>query len=288
MTKEGESRMPEKENPFEKIKDDARDLFADESDIFGKELKKPHAENSEKLPQEEQHDGFSEDEADLSYGQEKPESPVRRILLIAATIVVGIGLGVGGYLFFTAGSKKEPVEIKVAKVLPDPVPMPAPAVMPSEKPMVIPEIPVKSEPQQSETAQAKEAKPQESLPKSETKEAPVQKAEAGNPKKEATSASAAKPEEEKKLLLPKESSAAVKGKGAYYVQAGLFENEQNADAVAQKIRQKGFTPMIKKTTNAQQKTFYRVTVGSYSSFKKAAEVSEALGRQGITAIVRKQ
>jgi len=242
--------MPEKENPFNKKEEDDRNLFTDESDIFGEELKKSRAVVGKKLPQEEQEeDSFSEDDVDLSYEEEKPASPVRRILLIAVSIVAGIALAVGGYFFFTAGSKQAPVDKQVVRTIPEPAPVPAPAVIPSEKPNVIPEIPVKAEPQKPETAQAKEAKPQESVPKLEAKKGPVR---------------------------------------TYYVQAGLFENEANAKAVADKLKQKGYAPSVKKIEGKDKKVIFRVTAGTYANFNKAVEVSETLSKQGIQAIVRKQ
>lgn len=292
MTKEGESDMPEKENLFDRKEDDDRDLFTDEADMFGEELKKSRADRDMGLKQEED-DHFPEDEVDLSYEHEKSASPVRRILVIAASIVVGIGLGVGGYLFFTAGSKQTPVEKQIVKARPEPapVPVPAPAAIPSDKPNVIPEIPVKSEPQKSDAAQTKEAKPHEALPKSEAKREPVQKAEAEKSGKETASVSAAK-SDEKKLLSPKQTAnktpTAIKGKRAYYVQTGFFENETNAKAMADKLKEKGFTPQVMKVEAKDDKVMFRVTAGAYSSFKKAIEVSETLSKQGLKAIVHKQ
>jgi len=285
--------MPEKENPFNKKEDDDRNLFTDESDIFGEELKKSRAGDPGKLQQEEhEEDSFPEDDVDLSYEEEKPASPVKRILLIAASIIVGIGLGVGGYFFFTAGSKHVPAEKQIAKTLPEPPPMPAQAVIPSEKPNVIPEIPVKTEPQKPETAQAKEVKPQESLPKPEAEKEPVQKAEAEKPKKETAPVAAAKAEENKPLspkqASKKEASAAVKGKGAYYVQVGLFENEANAKTLAGKLKRKGYAPSVKKVENKDKKIIFRVTAGTYANYKKAVEVSKTLNKQGFKAIVHKQ
>jgi cell division septation protein DedD len=256
MTKEGESHMPEKENPFDKNKDADRDLFTDESDIFGEELKKSRAGDRKKLYHEEQEeDSLLEDEVNLSYEEEKPASQVRRILIIAASIVVGIGLGVGGYFFFTAGNKHAPVEKQIAKTIPEPAPVPVVPVIPSEKPNAIPEIPVKAEPQKPEIAQAKEAKPQEFLSKAEAK---------------------------------KEAPVAIKGKRAYYVQTGLFENEANAKAMADKLRQKGYAPSVKNIEGKDKKVMFRVTAGTYANFKKAVEVSETLSKQGVKAIVRKQ
>ncbi|MBI5633529.1 MAG: response regulator [Nitrospirae bacterium] len=291
MTKEGELRMPEKENPFDKKEDDDRDLFTDESDVFGEELEKSRAENRGKLPREEhEEDSFPEDEVDLSYGEEKPAGSVRRILLIAASIVVGIALGVGGYFFFTAG-KHAPVEKQIAKALPEPVPQPAPAAIPSDKPNVIPEIPVRTEPQKSDMAQAKEAKPSEPLPKTELKKESAQKAEAEKPKKEAVPVAAAtvgKKTAAEKQPAGKGTRAAVKGKQAYYVQAGLFGNEANAIAMAEKLKEKGYTPSVKKIEDKDKKVIFRVTAGNYANFKKAVEVSETLSKQGIKAIVHKQ
>ncbi len=295
MTKEGELIMTEKENPFDKKEDDDRNLFTDESDIFGEELKKSRAGDRGKLLHEEhEDDSFPEDDVDLSYEEAKPASPVKRILLIAVSIVVGIGLGVGGYFFFTAGSKHAPAEKQIAKTLPEPspIPVPAPAVIPSEKPNVIPEIPVKTEQQKPEATQAKEAKPQDSLPKPEAKKEPVKKAEVEKPNKEKAPAAVSIPEE-KKTATPKraagnEAGIAVKGKRLYYVQAGLFENEANANAVSDKLKQKGFTPSVKKIEGKDKKIMFRVTAGTYANFKKAVEVSENLSKQGVRAIVHKQ
>lgn len=276
-TIEGELRMPDKENPFDKKEDDHMDLFTDESDIFGEELKKSRAEVGEKLPQEK-HEEDSFPEVDLSYEEEKPASPVRRILLIAVSIVAGIGLGVAGYFFFTAGSKQAPVEKQIVRTFPEPAPVAPPAVMPSEKPKLIPELPVKSEPRKPETAQAKKE--------------PVQKAEAVKSEKETAPVAAAQAGEKKpstvKQPAKEEMLAAVKGKRAFYVQTGIFKNEANAKAVADKLKQKGYAPSVKKIEDKENKILFRVIAGTYANFKKAVEVSETLNKQGIKAIVHKQ
>jgi len=269
--------------------DNDRNLFADESDIFGEERKKSGAEAGQEPPHEDREDdSFSDDEADPYFEEEKPASPVRRILLITASIVAGIALGVGGYLFFTAGSKNAPMEKQVVKVLPEPSGVPMPPALPSDKPNVIPEIPVRTEPQKAETAPAREMKPQDSLPKPEAKKETVQKAEVQKPGEATVPAAVVRSKEKKPLPQKKQAPAAVKEKGAYYLQAGLFESQKNADAVARKIKQKGFTPTIRKVTDAQKQTMYRVTVGRYSSYKKAAQAADALGKKGVKTIVRKQ
>jgi DNA-binding response OmpR family regulator/cell division protein FtsN len=289
LTTEGESYMPEKENPSNRKEDDDRNLFTDESDIFGEELKKSRDEAGGQLMQEKQaEDSFPENDVDSSFEEEKPANSLRRVLLIVASIVAGIALGVGGYLFFTAGSKHASVEKQVARVLPEPAAIPMPPAVPSEKPNVIPEIPVKSEPQKTETAQAK---PRESLSKPEARKEPVQKAEPEKSNKETAPVAAAK-SEEKELSQPKQSAKketpARNEKRAYYVQAGLFEHEANAKAMAGKLKQKGYIPSVKKIAGKNKKVLFRVTVGTYANFKEAAKVSEALNKHDIKAIVRKQ
>jgi len=292
ITKERESYMPEKGNPFNKNKDDDRNLFTDESDIFGEELNKSRAEAGGQLMQEKQtEDSFSENDGDLLFEEEKPANSLRRILLIVASIVAGIGLGVGGYLFFTAGSKHAPVEKQIVKTLPEPAPVQAPPVIPSEKPNVIPEIPVKSEPQKPETAQAREAKSQEPPPIPETKKERVQKAEAEKPKKEATPAAAVKSEGKKPLSskqAAEKAPAVTKEERGYYVQAGFFANEANAKAMAEKLKKLGYAPSVIKVESKDKKVMFRVAVGTYADFKKAVEISETLNKQGIKALVHKQ
>ena len=64
--------------------------------------------------------------------------------------------------------------------------------------------------------------------------------------------------------------------------------EANAKALAGKLRQKGYAPSVKKVESKDKKVSFRVSAGTYTDFRKAVEVSEALSRQGIKTIVRKQ
>lgn len=200
---------------------------------------------------------------------EAPVSPVRRVLMIAASIVAGIALGIGGYLFFTAGTKQAPARKQVAKVLTDPVTV-APSVpaSPSEKQKIIPEIPVKQEPLDSRAAQKKESKIKEPVP-AEAKSS----AKKDDPLKEPS-----------KKVVPKPGAAET----AYYVQAGVFENRDNAVALAARIKEAGSPASIQTVDSPGRKTLYRVIAGSSASHEKAVEMSASLSRKGIKTIVRKQ
>jgi len=199
---------------------------------------------------------------------EPPVSPVRRVLIIAASIVAGIALGIGGYLFFTAGTKQASTRKQVAKVLPGPAAVaPSAPASPAEKPNIIPEIPVKQEPLEPKTAQQKESKNKEQAP-----------AEARSSGKKEDSQ-----KQPEKKVVPKPSADT-----AYYVQAGVFENRDNAAALAARIKEAGFDASVQKVDNAGKKTLYRVIAGSSVSHEKAVEMSASLSRKGIKTIVRRQ
>lgn len=266
--------MPEKNKPFNSKEEDDRNLFSDDADSIAEELRRSRSEE-ENIPQEAE-GSFFEKEGDPAFLEEKRPNPVRRILLIAASIVAGIAFGVGGYLFFTAGNKPAPKGVQAVKALPAPAAVAVPSAVPSEKSKVIPEVPVKAEPLKPETAQAKKE--------------PAEKAEAGKPGKETAPATAAKPEEKKPL--PQKQAGADKApaaaKGGYYVQTGLFEQEANAKGMADTLKQKGYTPVVLKFEGKGNKVMFRVTAGTYANRKEAVEVSGTLKKQGIESIVHKQ
>jgi|GEM_PF-744573 len=286
-TKEEQEAMPQKENPFEKNDSADDDLFSEEGDLFSKELKRSQDDLSGGQPSEE-----IPDYGPVTDYEDKPAMSLKRILFIAASIVVGIVLGVGGYLFFTAGSK-QPVQKQAAKAAPEPAPLPPPAALTPEKPAPAPDAavkpePVKPEPVKPETVQPKATEPSVKVPAETPKKEHVQKTEPEKPKKE-QAAVPAKPEQQKAAPVKQTKKEAAAGQGGkYYVQAGLFENEKNAETVVSQLKKHGYSPSVKKVESKDGKTLYRVVAGNYQGFKKAVEVSETLNRQGIKTIVHKQ
>lgn len=293
--KEEEADMSHNEIPADKKKSefDDKDLFSDEADIFGEELDKSMEEVRQK-PLQSLTEGAdaADDGIDLTY-EKKSSSPAGRIIVIVAAIVIGLAIGVGGYLFFAAGNKQTPVQKQVVRVLPEPSAVPT--APPADKPTQIPEIPVKQEvqktdPAKPEPAPIKDAKTQEPVKPEQRKEA-IQKSEPAQPKKELAPATV-QPEGKKpdadRTATKKGSPSASMATQLFTVQAGLFAHEANATALAEKIKEKGYTPSVASIETPEKKTLYRVTIGTYASRKKAAEVSEALKKQGIQTIIRKQ
>ncbi len=241
--------MPEKQGLDNNKQTGNRDLFSEEPDIFGEDLKSPDSEVEERLLHDEpEGHGLHADEEDSIEEDERP-GPVRRILVISGSIAAGIALGVGVYLFFTAGNRRLPEETQHIRAVPEPTAVPQAPAIPSEKREGIPVIPVRQEPQKPETAHEKEGAPED------TKKMPS-------------------------------GEAVAKEEQPYYVQAGVFANEANARAVAEKLKQKGYTPSVQKLTGKDNKAVFRVTAGAYAEFNKAVQISEVLNRQGIETIVR--
>ena len=251
-------------------KDDTRE----ERDLFSA-VPEPSGDEMEAVKDESNHEPEVPDIlADYSAGydsatEEAPPSPVRRGLLIGASVIAGIALGIGGYLFFSAGNKDVPARQQVTKVLPDPATVvPADPGTPAGKQHVIPEIPVKQEPPASGEAGQTE------LPRK--KPVPAEGTTAAKP-------SRAQTESAKKEIADRDIPA-----GSYYVQAGVFASRGNADALAKKIREKGFAASITKVERAGGKSLYRVIAGTAASHTKAQEISESLRKKGIKTIVRRQ
>ncbi len=294
--REGDAGLAQHDIPEDKKsrEGEEKDLFSEETDLFGDELEKSLDEvRQEPLRRLKEGSDAAGSEIDLTY-ENTSSSPTRRIIMIAASFVIILAIGIGGYLFFTAGNKQAPVRKEVTKVLPEPAAIP-PAPL-SEKPGQIPEIPVKSEAQKPEPPKAEPAPvKEEGTPKAAKPEPKKDAVQTGVPEqaaKTAAPAAGAQPEAKKpetgKSETRASSAAAAKTAPAFTVQAGIFANEANAKALAGKIREKGHTPSITSIETADKKTLYRVTIGTYANHKNAAQVSETLKKQGIQTIVRKQ
>ena len=245
---------------------DERDLFSEVLGSSGDDMTTTRDEDVREPEVRDVSDVPADDYSPSTY--EAPASPFRRGLIIASSIIAGIALGIGGYLFFTAGTKHAPAQKQVTKVLPGPATAsPAAPASPAEKPKSIPEIPVKQEPPDSATAKQKESKLREPVP---AKGKP-----AGKP-------AGAQKQPAEKAILPADTADTT-----YYVQAGVFGSRDNAAALVAKIKDAGFAASIKHVS-AGKKTLYRVIAGTYASHNKAVEMSESLNRKGFKTIVRRQ
>jgi len=244
-----------------------RDLFSEVTASSGDEMKTVRDEHGYEPEVHDISDNPSGDDDPVT--GDVPPSLVRRGLLIGAWVIAGIALGIGGYLFFSAGNKQVPARKQVTKVLPGPATVvPAAPGVPAGRQDVIREIPVKQEPPVPDTAGQAESPRQKPVP-AEVK-------------------TAARPVGAQKESATKESADGHMPAGSYYVQAGVFESKHNADALAAKIRKAGFAAFIEKVESTGKKSLYRVFAGTAASHNKALEMSESLRRKGINTIVRQQ
>jgi CheY-like chemotaxis protein/cell division septation protein DedD len=245
-----------------------QDLFSGIPAFSGRAVTVPRDEDDQK-PSPDFNESGEDFTSDFDSSAALSTSPVRRVFLVMASIVAGIAVGVGGYLFFTAGARQGPAQKQITQVLPGPAPVPQtiPAT-PPEKPEAIPEIPVKQDLVSHETASQKESTPQET---------------ASSAEKAAGAAPATLPD-----LPMKSTPAAGRTDDLYIVQAGVFGKKDNADALAEKIMSKGFAASVKNVDSAGKETVYRVIAGTFTTREQAVETSASLSRKGIKTIVRKQ
>ncbi|MEW6109597.1 MAG: SPOR domain-containing protein [Nitrospirota bacterium] len=77
-------------------------------------------------------------------------------------------------------------------------------------------------------------------------------------------------------------------KKMYSVQLGVFESENNAVSLTEKLRRKGYDVFIQKETRPGKKTRYRVFTGKFDDRKQASAQSDALfQKEGIESIIVK-
>ncbi len=247
---------------------EAQDLFtAAEPAAEEQDLEKDRSSSGDISPEE---DTVPEYEP---YADEEPAtSPVRRGLMIVGTIAAGIVIGIGGYLFFTAGKKQPPIAPAPVKVLPAPdaVAPPAQPTPPAaaEKPGAIPEIPVKQEPSAS---------------------APAEKnAEKNAPDKPKAVTTAKKPSETSHKPQPAVQSKSDSSAGDYIVQAGVFGKKENADSLAARIRKAGFASTVEQFKAADGTTQYRVVAGTGKTLGEAKKAASAIVKKGFPAMVRRK
>jgi CheY-like chemotaxis protein len=261
----GRPSVPEHRTLYEEIE---QDLFSGISARPKRDVTEPREEDG-RTPSPAVNESEEDRTADFDSPDEPSASPVRRAVGVVAAVIAGIAVGVGGYLFFTAGTPKPPAQKQIKEVLPGPValPQPAPATPPAQ-PGAIPEIPVKEEPMSVGKSSQKEPTPQEPVSKSE--KAP----EAGPAVSPGT-----------QMKAP---SASGRTNGMYIVQAGVFEKKENADALAEKITGMGVTASVTKIEGTGTKIVYRVIAGTFATRAEADQASENFKKKGITTIVRKK
>jgi len=78
----------------------------------------------------------------------------------------------------------------------------------------------------------------------------------------------------------------IRAKNTFFVQTGAFSLEKNAGNLVNKLKAKGFTPLINVVSNGQKKT-YLVQLGVFPSKEKAKLVQEKLALNGYPKTIIK-
>lgn len=159
-------------------------------------------------------------------------------------------------------------------------------VMKKEEPLVkIPVSPTTQSAAGGQTAQSKEeitfndslAKPAEKIVKAEPKDVkPRVKAEAPAERAVIKRAEKADPADDAAKKTEAERSAETKDQGAVWrAQVNAFPDDRSAKQLVERLKNKGYNAYVTEVQN-RGKTWYRVSVGRYSSREQADKVVEAL------------
>ncbi|MCE5194821.1 MAG: SPOR domain-containing protein [Nitrospiraceae bacterium] len=74
----------------------------------------------------------------------------------------------------------------------------------------------------------------------------------------------------------------------YHVQIGAFKNNDNADALTKKLKEKGYEAFTKQGTLKNKETIYRVLIGNFETQKEASKTAKKVStKEKIKAVIYK-
>lgn len=82
------------------------------------------------------------------------------------------------------------------------------------------------------------------------------------------------------LLSPEALEKNTPSTGVFAIQVGAFSSKQNADALAKKLRLKGYKVLVVTARPSEKKTVYKVRVGGYATKAEASSAARVLSKQG--------
>jgi cell division protein FtsN len=206
-------------------------------------------------------------------GAAAPEKK-RGINPLFAGIVIGMVLGVGMALALALWLNREsnPFVDKTQPV------QPLPAAPKSTAPPLSPIAPTTGQ-----TGKPDDGKPRfefyQTLPGEDKGGKPAQTPPAASPV-------AAKPGETAKPAVTPPRGVEVKpSTEEYFLQAGAFQNQSEAESMRAKVAFSGFQATIKSVNLPDKGTLYRVRLGPYKSLDEVNRVKGALSQSGIAAAI---
>ena len=234
---------------------------------FGRRADGVYAQmDNEEISLEAMHEEYQDKVKDLEILREddfnfvdeaEKHGPRKKILMVAVTLVLIAVIGIGTYMglqFLFAGNKDKPVVLSAVQEA---------------------SVKDKTDLHGGET---------ESLPKTGTQPYVNEKE-----KKPAATVKGQDPAPGKSSVMKEAKVSGVQDNAAFSVQIGFFENLKNAEALAGKMKQKGYKVFIKNEEKVSGKISYRVLLGKFNSRKGALELSEViLHKEGIKPILYKE
>jgi len=216
-----------------------------------------------------------EDKFNFVDGAEKHGSR-KKILMVAVTLVLIAVIGIGTYMglqFLFAGNKDRPVVLSAVQE----ASLKDKNDLLGEKTESLPRT--GTHPSVNE----KEKKPAAIASEQNKKKETVQHTPA------AATVKGQDPAPGKSSVTKEAKVSGVQDNAAFSVQIGFFENLKNAEALAGKMKQKGYKVFIKNEEKVSGKMSYRVLIGKFSSRNGALELSEViLHKEGIKPILYKE
>jgi cell division septation protein DedD len=81
-----------------------------------------------------------------------------------------------------------------------------------------------------------------------------------------------------KVEQPK-TKPSTQGQNLYWIQVGAFSNQQNANAVAETYRKKGYNSVVLDPSSTDRTRYYRVRLGGYPTREQAEKARDELARE---------
>ncbi len=149
----------------------------------------------------------------------------------------------------------------------------------------------KAEPPKTDTPKTSESTPAKSTPEKSRFEfyqiLPGEKDAAAKDGKNAVRKPAEKPADTPAPTAKITDKPAAAVRESYFLQAGAFQNESDADNLKAKIAFIGLTATVKAVTLPDKGALYRVRLGPYQSLEEVNRIKSALSESGVGAVVVK-
>jgi cell division septation protein DedD len=83
----------------------------------------------------------------------------------------------------------------------------------------------------------------------------------------------------KSKVEPAKPATSSKIQNVYWIQVGAYSNQQNANALAEEYKQKGYNAMVLEPSPTDRRKLYRVRLGGYPTREQAEKARDELAQQ---------